>query len=248
MPSCDELKSQALAKLKGHWFFGCGVWLTFFVIMFSLFFVVALLIAIMGLGIGEILSWSVDLSIQIVISPLLTIGVAWTFLEFVRNGDTNLSSVFEPFSKCCFKMVGAYWLLSLYVMLWMLLLIIPGLVKSLAYSQTFYILKDNPQLSANQAIGYSKKLMNGHKVEYLVLLLSFWGWFILIIVASALSTVLLLSFFGWFILSICTIGIGIIGLASYVATTCAVFYDNLKKCNPELISNVAENKQAVEQP
>ena len=68
---------------------------------------------------------------------------------------------------------------DVFLTLWTLLFIIPGFVMSYAYALVPYIIKDNPELSATEAIKRSKELMNGHKMELFVMDLSFLGWLIL---------------------------------------------------------------------
>ena len=63
--------------------------------------------------------------------------------------------------------------MSIYTFLWSLLLIIPGVIKGLSYSMTPFILTDKPELSANEAIELSMKMMDGHKMDLFVLLLIF---------------------------------------------------------------------------
>ena len=87
------------------------------------------------------------------------------------------------------------------------LLIIPGIIKGLAYSMTPYILKDFPELSPNQAINLSIKMMKGHKFDY------FW---------------LNLSFIGWYILAMFTLAIGFVWVLPYVQTANAAFYQEVK--------------------
>ena len=70
-------------------------------------------------------------------------------------------------------------LISLYTTLWTLLFIIPGIVKSFSYSMSYYIANDNPNLSANECIDRSKKMMDGHKFDYFCLMLSYFGLIIL---------------------------------------------------------------------
>ena len=84
----------------------------------------------------------------------------------------NLFSQFDRFG------VGfaQRFLRTLYITLWSLLLIIPGIVADLSYSMTPYILADNPNMSAKEAISASKELMDGHKMDLLFLRLTFIGW------------------------------------------------------------------------
>jgi len=73
----------------------------------------------------------------------------------------------------------AYFLQSLFILLWSLLLIIPGIIKMFAYSMTFYILNKEESISGQDAITKSKELMEGHKSELFMLFVSYLGWYIL---------------------------------------------------------------------
>lgn len=104
--------------------------------------------------------------------------------------------------------VIAYVLISIFTFLWTLLLIVPGIIKALAYSQTYYILADaqasGVEMSATEAIKTSQQLMKGHKWEFFCLQL---------------------SFLGWMILAGLTFGIGWLWLGPYLSTTKACYYD-----------------------
>ena len=98
-------------------------------------------------------------------------------------------------------------LVGLFTFLWSLLLIVPGIIKDCSYSQAMYILAENPGISPTEAINRSKAMMDGHKMEYFLL-----G----------------LSFIGWSILGIFTLGILYIWLIPYMQTTLANYYKSLK--------------------
>lgn len=66
-----------------------------------------------------------------------------------------------------------------FLALWSLLFVIPGIVKSYSYMLVPYLIKDQPELSATEAIRRSRELMNGHKMEAFLLDLSFIGWYLL---------------------------------------------------------------------
>lgn len=97
-------------------------------------------------------------------------------------------------------------LTGLFVMLWSFLLIIPGIIAALSYSQATFLMLDDPELSALDAIRQSKALMRGHKGEYFTLCL---------------------SFFGWLLLSGLTLGILGIWLEPYMTVTQANYYNSL---------------------
>ena len=98
-------------------------------------------------------------------------------------------------------------LTGLFVALWSILLMVPGIVKACAYSQAMYILADDPSIGAMEAIRRSKAMMQGHKMEYFKLVL---------------------SFFGWAILGTFTLGILYIWLTPYMSATFANYYRYLK--------------------
>lgn len=82
------------------------------------------------------------------------------FSQFHRFGDGFLLALLE----------------GLYTFLWALLFIIPGIVASYSYAMAPFILLENPDMTANEALRASKAMMNGHKMELLCLDLSFIGW------------------------------------------------------------------------
>jgi uncharacterized membrane protein len=87
-------------------------------------------------------------------------------------------------------------------------LIIPGIIKGISYSQTSFILKDNPELSYNAAIERSMAMMEGYKMQYFLLQL---------------------SFIGWILLSMLTCGILNLWVLPYVVATDAHFYEFVKE-------------------
>ena len=99
-------------------------------------------------------------------------------------------------------------LVGLYTLLWSLLLIIPGLIKSYSYAMTPYIMAEKPDMSVNDAITKSRQIMNGHK----------WQLFCLD-----------LSFTGWMLLSMVTLGLGLIYVWPYYNAARAAFYREIKK-------------------
>ncbi|MBQ8049926.1 MAG: DUF975 family protein [Bacteroidales bacterium] len=140
--------------------------------------------------------------------PLSMVGYYNAYKSLFRNGDDKVTSnMFSYTFKGYPKALGLSILYMLFVFLWALLLYIPGIIKGLAYSMSPFILKDNPELSANQAINLSMKMMKGHKFDLFFLML---------------------SFIGWGILAIFTFGIGYLWLAPYMSTTMVAFYEDVK--------------------
>lgn len=77
------------------------------------------------------------------------------------------------------NVVVAMFLRNLYIWLWSLLLVIPGIVKGYAYQLTPYILAENPNIPAQRAIALSCEMTRGHKMDMFILDLSFLGWYFL---------------------------------------------------------------------
>ena len=116
----------------------------------------------------------------------------------------------ELFSKInmCFSYLAISLLVGLFTALWSLLLIIPGIIAAINYSLVYFVKLDNPELGALEVLRKSKEMMNGHK----------WDFFVLI-----------LSFLGWAILGIFTLGILYLWLVPYIQVTYANFYNSLKE-------------------
>ena len=133
-------------------------------------------------------------SLLALVSALLSLFQAVVQYSF-RNYSLKISrgaqtgGLEELFS--CFSDFLRYFLLNLlveiFVFLWSMLLVIPGIIASCAYSQAPFLMMDHPELSPLQAIRESKRLMRGHKAEYFSLILSFLLW----IIASAMTMNLL---------------------------------------------------------
>ena len=98
-------------------------------------------------------------------------------------------------------------LIGVFVFLWSLLFIITGIIAGISYSQAFFILVDEPEIGAYEAIKKSKQMIMSKKGKYFMLSLSFLGWALLCVV---------------------TLGIGFLWLAPYMQTTFAQFYQDIK--------------------
>lgn len=108
----------------------------------------------------------------------IAIGMARFFLQN-HFGVTDFSTLFSGFRNSYINGVGAMFVTELFIGLWSLLLIIPGIVKALQYSMVQYILADNPAIPGSRAREISRIMTNGEKGAIFVLMLSFLGWFIL---------------------------------------------------------------------
>ncbi len=101
---------------------------------------------------------------------------------FIRNGytDARVGDILETYRNGSMGTVAlTRFLMDLFTVLWTLLFVIPGIVKSYQYKMIPYILADNPDIDWREAFDLSKKMTDGHKMDLFVLDLSFIGWHIL---------------------------------------------------------------------
>ena len=145
--------------------------------------------------------------ISILIGGPMSIGIAIFTLSVSRKQDAQLAQIFEGFQKFSVGL-AAYLLIAAFVILWMLLLIIPGIIAALSYSMTYFIIADNNSIGALDAITKSKEMMRGNK----------WKLFCLGF-----------RFFGWGLLCILSVGIGFLWLYPYMMVSFAQFYDDIKR-------------------
>lgn len=112
------------------------------------------------------------------------------FLDNKRTGaEFKVETLFDGY-KDFLRIFGTLLLQGVYIILWSLLLFVPGIIKSISYSQTYYVMKDNPELSFNAAIERSMAMMEGHKMQYFLLQLSFIGWILLAIISCGILSLL----------------------------------------------------------
>jgi uncharacterized membrane protein len=196
MKTNAELKREGKRSLEGNWglaIFACVV--------------VGIITGLGGSSDNEMTTLESILSlISLIISGPLTFGLSKIFLNLVRSEKVEFKTLFAGFSFFLQTFV-MYVLKFIFIMLWFLLLIIPGFIAIIRYSMSNYIMIDNPGIGGLEAIRRSKEMMHGHKAR----LFNLW-----------------LSFLGWFIFGIITFGLGFLFTAPYYSATLASFYEDLK--------------------
>ncbi|PWW05073.1 uncharacterized protein DUF975 [Paenibacillus cellulosilyticus] len=193
--SYSEFRRRARESLRGQWGKSVGAILLAsipsFILAFLGLFSHTLKVA------GDIMSY--------VIAGMIALGTAAFFLGISRHQKPPAKSIYQGFNNPG-KAFLLYILMAIFICLWTLLLIIPGIIAAYRYSQAYYILTDNPNISPLEAIRRSKEMMVGHK----------WRLF-----------VLQLTFIGWALLCILTLGIGYLWLGAYISVASAHFYDEV---------------------
>lgn len=195
-----ELKEKAKMRLKDNW----GEAIIVVVILGCISTLSGIMV---GLTVRNNYTGNTMTSIiGIIINSLLMLGFNSFYLKLSRGEQVTYKELFSKTNMFSVALLSII-LMSIFVTLWSLLLVIPGIIAAISYSQVPYILLDNPNMSAMDAIKMSKNMMQGHKADYFVLML---------------------SFIGWSILAALTLGIGYLWLIPYTQVTMANFYDSIK--------------------
>ena len=198
-----EIKEEAKKIIKTNkW----NIWKPFVVlalVSFAISFVVAIIANIAGLD-NELTVSITESVVSFALIPV-TVGILAYTLKLVRGQEYSLDDMkkYYPFFV---KILVLDILVSVFVFLWSLLLIIPGIIAALGYTMVYYILIDNEELSASEIMAESKAMMKGYKLDYFIFNLSFIGWFLLV------------PF---------TFGLLLIWLYPYVIAAEALYYDKL---------------------
>jgi uncharacterized membrane protein len=172
---------------------------------------------------------------QFLVVGALLFGVTTLYLRYRRRQEAPTELLFSGFAN-----YGRAFLLSLligiFVFLWSLLLIIPGVIAFYRYRLAFYLLADDPNISPQAAITLSKELMAGNKWKLFCLDLSFIGWAILASVATSFLSVpfAMLSLAGetggtllYVVAATLVSGVFMGMLYMYMGTAVAAFYERV---------------------
>lgn len=143
--------------------------------------------------------------VKLILGGVVQLGYSKFLLNQHDGKPYEVKELFSQFDRFGTGF-AQHFLCGLYVVLWSLLLVIPGIVKSFSYAMTPFILEDHPELTASEAITRSQELMDGHKGELFTLSL---------------------TFIGWELLNALTLGIGSLWLNPYKNAAYAVFYREL---------------------
>ena len=141
-------------------------------------------------------------TIYLILSSVVRVGYAKFNLNLTDRLEADFENLFAYFSYWKTTALAKFFRMS-YVLFWSFLFIIPGIIASFSYAMTDYILCENPELTASEALNKSKEMMVGNR----------WRLFCL-----------KFSFIGWNILCSFTLGIGHLWLTPYKQAAEAAFY------------------------
>jgi len=206
-----ELMTRARSSLHGKWGLSVGVFLLYFVITILPGAIISVILK--GNGNSQDAATFAQLisgAYQWIVTGPFFLGLCLFFLKLARRSDVQVGMLFEGFNFFG-KSLATYLLMMLFIILWALLLIVPGIIAAYSYAMTFFILADDPSIKPLEAIRLSKKMMKGNKWKLACLQ----GRFI-----------------GWYLLAILTCGIGLLWVAPYFQTSYANFYEDVKDRAP----------------
>ena len=193
-----KLKREAEQALTGRWGLAAGTYFVYLLVTLPLQFIPK---------IGGIFA--------LFLTAPMVVGLARFALNIAQGQEARLDDIFSGFKQYT-RALGTMFLSGLYIFLWFLCLIVPGIIAAFSYSQIYFILTDDDTLSVEEVLAKSKKMMDGYKMDLFILQL---------------------SFIGWALLCVLTLGIGFFFLAPYVQVSLANFY-LLVKANYEAENGV----------
>lgn len=194
----QQLKAAAKEQIRGK----IGI-------LFLITLIIAAISAIAG-GVLTIIPIVGPVASVIIVTPAFALSIVRVYLNIAAGGNAEVGDAFSGFDDfwAAFKV---QFLVGLFTFLWSLLLYIPGIIKSLSYSMSMYILAENKGKPARECIKESMAMTNGYKMDLFVL-----G----------------LSFIGWGLLCGITFGIAGIWVIPYMSATYANAYNSLKPVQP----------------
>ena len=157
------------------------------------------------LGVVSAISPWIGSVVAVAVGGAFSLSFSMIALRVIKDETVKVEMLFDGF-RLYVKSLLLYLIIGIFVFLWSLLLIVPGIVKAYSYSLSYYILAENKEISANDARKRSEELMYGNR----------WRLFCLDF-----------SFIGWILLSLLTLGILLFWIIPYMEAAHAAFYRDL---------------------
>lgn len=205
-----DLMQMARNSMRGRWGGAVGVGvLAYIITSFPSQFLYSLGDSLIAkeqtLALGLLLLAASIVYTLVLCGPIM-VGSSAFYVALFRRQAPRVAVLFHGFGIFG-KSIAIYLLTSLFILLWSLLLIMPGIVAAYSYSLAYFVAVDNPSISPMSAIKTSKELMAGHKWKLVCLQ----GRFI-----------------GWLLLTVLTCGIALLWIYPYYLTSLAGFYDDIR--------------------
>lgn len=182
----------------------------------------------------------------LLVTGAFTLGMAIFFLAVFRRHQVGVLDIFLGFEKFG-KALGLMLFQGVFILLWSLLFVVPGIIAALRYSQAFFILADDPSKSIRQCMDESKAMMKGNKGKYFCLSISFIGWALLAAIpASVISAIPAVLYAPVFVQQLVTAiaDLCMVPVLVYIYSSTAGFYEILaghliKETTPAPVAPVA---------
>lgn len=171
-----ELKEWAKKKIEGN----IGNILLGVVIVLAVSLLFSFGVGFVQAVFGEesFITFIVSLIVELLLVPL-SIGLNAYMIGFVKNDEFNRDTLFASYEDT-YKIIGTNILMSFLIMIGMFFFIIPGIYLAFSYALVPYLLVTHRDLSITETLELSRKMMNGHKLDYFILSISFIGWALLV--------------------------------------------------------------------
>ena len=152
------------------------------------------------------------------VAAALALGLTIYILAAYRTKSYQMNLIFAGF-QYYFLVLFTHWLIYAFVGVGLVVFIIPAIIISLALTMVNFIIADNPDISALEALKKSNQMVKGFKWKYCCLTF---------------------RFIGWLILGVLTLGIGLLWVTPYFLMSAAIFYENIS------MASTSQNPQALE--
>lgn len=189
--TCAEMRAIARSALKGNW---QVVTIGIFVYYLMTATIPTVLEQLMPFASYSYYYHQLDDYIKIsyvsnlytfVLSGAFSLGLSSFLIGFFRRKEGNPAQIFNGF-EYFLKAFALSVVQSFFIFLWTLLFIVPGIIAAVRYSQAYLILADDTSKGVMEVMSETKMIMNGNKMRYFALLLSFIGWALLSVLPEAL--------------------------------------------------------------
>ncbi|MCR4742555.1 MAG: DUF975 family protein [Treponema sp.] len=126
---------------------------------------------------------------QLLASAIFEVASLTIYLKMSRSPEEVHYSDFISGLQNWGKAIVACLLQVLWIFLWSLLFLLPGFVKLISYSQTYFIISEYDEISVKKAMKISSIITRGHKMDLFITFLSFIGWYILGVVTCGVAMI-----------------------------------------------------------
>lgn len=207
-----QLMAMARESLSGRWGTAIAAYLIYFGISTALSFLPF---------VGDLIDW--------IISGPLEVGVAIVILKIARSERAAASQVFSGFDTFATALV-AYILMGIITLIGIVLFVVPGVIASLAFAMTYFVIADEPRIGPWAAIKESVAMMRGGKMKLLLLQLRFLGWNALCILPALAGYIIFAARGEIYGLILLPSLLGLLWVMPYMAMATAKFYEDAKPC------------------